>query len=151
MSDLKMRVQEDMKTALRSGDKRRLGALRLILSSIKQREIDERVTLDDSQVLGVLDKMVKQRQDSLAQYQSAGREDLAEQESFEIQVIQGYMPAPLTADDLASLIEDAIKASGAASPKDMGKVMAALRPKVQGRADMGQVSALVKNRLTAGS
>lgn len=151
MSDLKTRVQEDMKTALRSGDKRRLGALRLILSSIKQREIDERVTLDDSQVLGVLDKMVKQRQDSLAQYQSAGREDLAEQESFEIQVIHGYMPAPLTADELPSLIEDAIKASGAASPKDMGKVMAALRPKVQGRADMQQVSALVKNRLTAGS
>jgi uncharacterized protein YqeY len=146
---LKQRVQEDMKTALKAGEKRRLGVVRLILAAIKQREIDERIELDDTQVLMVLDKMVKQRRDSVSQYSAAGREDLAEVERYEIEVCQGYLPKALTESEIADLINAAIAATGATGMKDMGKVMAELRPQVQGRADMGAVSALIKQRLGA--
>ena len=146
---LKQRVQEDMKTALKAGDKRRLGVVRLILAAIKQREVDERIELDDTQVLMVLDKMVKQRRDSVSQYSAAGREDLAEVERYEIEVCQGYLPKALTESEIADLINAAIAATGATGMKDMGKVMAELRPQVQGRADMGAVSALIKQRLGA--
>jgi uncharacterized protein YqeY len=146
---LKQRVQEDMKTALKAGEKRRLGVVRLILAAIKQREIDERIELDDTQVLMVLDKMVKQRRDSVSQYSAAGREDLAEVERYEIEVCQGYLPKALTESEIADLINAAIAATGATGMKDMGKVMAELRPQVQGRADMGAVRALIKQRLGA--
>jgi len=146
---LKQRVQEDMKTALKAGEKRRLGVVRLILAAIKQREIDERIELDDTQVLMVLDKMVKQRRDSVSQYSAAGREDLAEVERYEIEVCQGYLPKALTESEIADLIDAAVAATGATGMKDMGKVMAELRPQVQGRADMGAVSALIKQRLGA--
>ena len=138
-----------MKTAMKAGDKPRLGVIRLMLAAIKQREIDERITLDDTQTLAVLDKMVKQRRDSISQYASAGREDLAEVERFEIGVIQDYLPAALSADAIAALIDAAVSASGAAAVSEMGKVMNILRPQLQGRADMGAVSALVKQRLGA--
>lgn len=144
---LKQRIQDDMKAAMKAADKRRLGVVRLILAAIKQREVDERIELDDAQVLAVLDKMVKQRRDSEAQYAQAGRTDLADQERYEIEICQGYLPAALSEAALAGLIEEAVTSSGAASMKDMGKLMAELRPKVQGRADMGAVSALVKRRL----
>jgi uncharacterized protein YqeY len=146
---LKQRVQEDMKTALKAGEKRRLGVVRLILAAIKQREVDERIELDDTQVLAVLDKMVKQRRDSVSQYSAAGREDLAEVERYEIEVCQGYLPKALTESEIADLIDAAIAATGATGMKDMGKVMAELRPQVQGRADMGAVSSLIKQRLAA--
>ncbi|HSO80966.1 MAG: GatB/YqeY domain-containing protein [Chromatiaceae bacterium] len=144
---LKQRLVEDMKTAMKAGEKRRLGVIRLINAAIKQREVDERIELDDIQVLAVLDKMLKQRRDSITQYEAAKREDLAEQERYEIGVCQEYLPTALTADEIAALIEAAVAASGAASLKDMGKVMALLKPQVQGRADVGAVSALVKQRL----
>ncbi|SDY04916.1 hypothetical protein SAMN05421644_12614 [Allochromatium warmingii] len=146
---LKSRIQDDMKTAMKAGDKPRLGVIRLMLAAIKQREVDERITLDDTQTLAVLDKMVKQRRDSISHYASAGREDLAEVERFEIGVIQDYLPAALSADAIAALIDAAVSASGAAAVSDMGKVMNILRPQLQGRADMGAVSALVKQRLGA--
>lgn len=141
---LKKRIEEDMKAALRAGDKRRLGAIRLILAAIKQREVDERIVLEDAQILAVLDKMAKQRRESVAQYQTAGRQDLVEQESFELEVIQGYMPAALSEAELDELINAAITETGASSIKDMGKVMGVLKPRVQGRADMGAVSARIK-------
>ncbi len=144
---LKQRLVEDMKTAMKAGEKRRLGVIRLINAAIKQREVDERIELDDIQVLAVLDKMLKQRRDSITQYEAAKREDLAEQERYEIGVCQEYLPTALTTDEIAALIEDAVVASGAVSLKDMGKVMALLKPQVQGRADVGAVSALVKQRL----
>jgi uncharacterized protein YqeY len=144
---LRERVQDDMKSAMKAGDKRRLGVVRLMLAAVKQREVDERIALDDTQVLAVLDKMVKQRRDSLEQYAQAGRDDLAEQERYEIEVIQTYLPAALSNDELARLVREAIEAIGAQSMKDMGKVMGILRPQVQGRADMAAVSALVKQGL----
>lgn len=144
---LKQRLVEDMKTAMKAGEKRRLGVIRLINAAIKQREVDERIELDDIQVLAVLDKMLKQRRDSITQYEAAKREDLAEQERYEIGVCQEYLPTALTADEIAALIEAAVAASGAVSLKEMGKVMALLKPQVQGRADVGAVSALVKQRL----
>jgi uncharacterized protein len=146
---LKSRIQDDMKTAMKAGDKTRLGVIRLMLAAIKQREIDERIELDDAQTLAVLDKMVKQRRDSITQYENAKREDLAEVERFEVEVIQGYLPAALSEAEIAALVEDAITVSGAAAMSDMGKVMNVLRPQIQGRADMGAVSALVKQRLGA--
>jgi len=146
---LKQRVQDDMKAAMKAADKRKLGVIRLILAAVKQREVDERIELDDTQVLAVLDKMVKQRRDSLAQYAQAGREDLAEQERFEIEICQAYLPEALTEDELARLVDESVATAGAASVKDMGKVMAELKSKVQGRADMGAVSKLVKQRLGA--
>ena len=144
---LKQRLVEDMKTAMKAGEKRRLGVIRLINAAIKQREVDERIELDDIQVLAVLDKMLKQRRDSINQYEAAKREDLAEQERYEIGVCQEYLPAALSDDEIAALIEMAVAAAGALSQKDMGKVMALLKPQVQGRADVGAVSALVKQRL----
>jgi uncharacterized protein YqeY len=143
---LKDRIQDDMKAAMRAKEKERLGAIRLILAAIKQREVDERIVLSDSQVLSVLEKMIKQRRESLAQYQSAGRDDLAAQEAFEIKLIQSYLPAPLSETEIDTLIADAITATGAQSVRDMGKVMALIRDQAQGRADMAAVSARVKAR-----
>ena len=144
---LRLQIQEDMKTAMKAGDKRRLGAVRLILAAVKQKEVDERKELSDADVLGVLEKMLKQRRDSISQYEQAGRTDLAEQEAFEVGVIQGYMPAALSDAEVAALIEEAIAATGAKAMADMGKVMGVVKPKIQCRADMGAVSARVKQRL----
>ena len=144
---LKDRIQDDMKSALRAKDKDRLGALRLMLAAVKQREIDERITLDDTQVVGVLERMIKQRRESIAQYQSGGREDLADREAFEIAVIQAYMPKALSDAELDALIEGAIAATGAQSVREMGKAMGWLKSQVQGRADMAVVSARLKARL----
>ena len=146
---IKNRVQDDMKTAMRAKDKERLGAIRLILAAIKQREVDERIELNDTQTLSVLEKMIKQRRESLAQYQSAGREDLAAQEAFEIELIQSYLPAPLGEADIDALIADAIAATGAQSVRDMGKVMALIKDQAQGRADMAAVSTQVKTHFGA--
>ncbi|MER2601330.1 MAG: GatB/YqeY domain-containing protein [Candidatus Competibacter phosphatis] len=144
---LKDRIQDDMKTAMRAKDKERLGAIRLILAAVKQREVDERIELNDAQVLGVLEKMIKQRRESLAQYQSAGREDLAARESFEIEVIQSYLPAPLSEADIDTLVANAVAVTGAQSVRDMGKVMALIKDQAQGRADMAKISARVKAHL----
>ena len=144
---LKEDIQQDMKEAMRAGDKQRLGTIRLILSAIKQREVDERITLDDQQVTAVLDKMSKQRRESLSQYEKAGRDDLAEQEAYELELIQAYLPEPLGEEEINQLIDAAISETGASSLKDMGKVMGFLKPKLQGRADMGAVSAQIKTRL----
>jgi len=148
-SEIKLRLTDDMKTAMREKDKARLGVVRLALAAIKQREVDERIELDDVQVLAVLDKMVKQRRDSASQYEAAGRQDLADQENYEISVISSYLPAALGDAELAALIDEAVAATGAASMQEMGKVMAWLKPKVQGRADMGAVSQKIKARLSA--
>lgn len=145
---LKNTIQEHVKQAMRDRDRQRLGTLRLVTAAIKQKEVDERIELDDTAVLAVLDKMVKQRRESLEQYEKAGREDLAAQEQFELDVLQEYMPEPLGESELASLIEQAIEASGAQSMRDMGPVMAALKDQVQGRADMKAVSNAVRARLT---
>ena len=145
---LKNRIQDEMKAAMKSGDKPRLGVIRLILAAIKQREVDERIELDDAQVLAVLDKMIKQRRDSVAQYEQAGRDELAAQEKYEIGVIQAYLPEQLGEVEIAQMVDEAITASGAAGMQDMGKVMGQLKPKLQGRADMGAVSALVKQKLS---
>ncbi len=139
-----------MKTAMRAKDSARLGVIRLILAAIKQREVDERIELDDTQVLAVLDKMVKQRRDSIDQYGKGGRQDLVDKEAFELEVIDVYLPARLDEAELSALIEQAIADSGAASMKDMGKVMGVLRPQIQGRADVGAVSTRVKARLGGG-
>jgi uncharacterized protein YqeY len=144
---LKQRITEDMKTAMKIGDNERLGVIRLILAGIKQREVDERIELDDAQVLAVIEKMIKQRRDSISQFRAAAREDLATKEEFEVGVIQGYMPAQLSDADIDAIIAKAIADSGAASAKDMGKVIGLVRPQVAGRADMGAVSQRVKARL----
>ena len=145
---LKQQLTDDMKAAMRGGDKHRLGVIRLVLAAIKQREVDERIELDDAQVLAVLEKMLKQRRDSVSQYTAAGREDLADVERAEMTVIEAYLPAQLDAAELDALIAAAIVATGASSPRDMGKVMAAVKEKAPGRADMAQVSALIKAKLT---
>jgi uncharacterized protein YqeY len=144
---LKQRITDDMKAAMKGGDKPRLATIRLILAAIKQREVDERIELNDEQVLAVLEKMIKQRRDSIAQYSQAGRDELAAQEQSEIEVIQGYMPEALSEAEVAALVSAAIASTGASEMRDMGKVMGELRPKLQGRADMGAVSALVKQQL----
>ncbi len=149
MSELKQQLTADMKQAMRDKDKPRLGVVRLVLAAIKQREVDERVELDNAQVLAVLDKMVKQRRDSVRQFEEAGRQDLADQESFEITVLQTYLPEALGDDELDALIDETIAASGASSMKEIGKAMGILKPRVQGRADMGAVSAKLKARLGA--
>ncbi len=133
-----------MKAAMKSGDKARLGTIRLILAAIKQREVDERIELDDAQVIAVLDKMAKQRRESITQYQAANRDDLAQKEQAELEIILSYLPQPLEDSEIEALVQSAIEESGANSLKEMGKVMALLKPKIQGRADMGQVSAKVK-------
>jgi uncharacterized protein len=143
-SELKQRITDDMKSAMRAKEKQRLGVIRLILAAIKQREVDERIELDDAQVLAVLDKMLKQRRDSIEQYTNAGRTELADKELFEVGIIQDYMPAALSEAELDAMIQEIVSAVGASSMQDMGKVMAQLKPKVQGRADMGQVSQKVK-------
>ncbi len=145
---LKNRIQDDVKAAMKAKDKARLGTLRLITAAIKQREVDERTELEDDQVLAVLEKMIKQRRDSIAQYESAGRQDLADQEKSEIAVIEGYMPEGLSDDEIAAMVDAAISESGAEGMRDMGKVMGLVKPKMQGRADMSQVSALVKQKLS---
>jgi uncharacterized protein len=144
---LRDRITEDMKNAMRAGEKDRLATIRLILAAIKQREVDERITLDDGQVLSVLEKMIKQRREAITQFQSGGRTDLVAKETAEIGVLQGYLPAQLTEAELDALIKESIAATGATTIKDMGKVMAAVKPKAQGRADMGAVSARIKQRL----
>jgi len=144
---LKAQLTDDMKAAMKGGDKSRLAVIRLINAAIKQREVDERIELNDEQVLAVLDKMVKQRRDSIKQYTEAGRTDLADVEQAEVEIIQGYLPAALSDDEIAAIIEQAIADTGAASMADMGKVMGKVKPQVQGRADMGAVSGLVKAKL----
>lgn len=144
---LRQRIQDEMKAAMKAGDKRRLGTIRLLLAAIKQREVDERIELDDSAVLTVLDKMVKQRRDSFTQFEKAGRTELAEQEAYEIEVLQEYMPAALSSEEISALIEAAIKETGAETMRDMGKVMGLIKPKLQGRADMGAVSTQIKKQL----
>lgn len=147
MSPLKQRLTDDMKTAMKSGDKHGLGVIRLMLSAIKQREVDERIELDDAQVLAALDKMVKQRRDSVSQFDAANRTDLADIEKAEIVVIERYLPAKLGEAEIVAAIDAAIAETGAAGPADIGKLMGALKPRLAGQADMGQVSALVKQRL----
>ena len=146
---LKVRIQEDVKNAMRAHQRERLATLRLVTAAIKQKEVDERVDLDDEQVLAVLDKMVKQRRESLEQYEKAGREDLAKQERYELSLIQDYLPEPLGEEQLTALIESTISQLGASSIRDMGGVMNALRAEVQGRADMKAVSQAVKSQLTS--
>lgn len=136
-----------MKAAMKGGDKARLAIIRLLLSAMKQVEVDERVELDDARIIAILDKMVKQRRESASQYESAGRQDLLDQENFEIGILQTYLPAALSDAELEQLIVEAIASSGARSMQDMGKVMALLKPKVQGRTDMGAVSGKIKAKL----
>ena len=145
---LKTQLTDDMKTAMKGGDKARLGVIRLILAAIKQREVDERIELDDPQVLAVLEKMVKQRRDSISQYDAANRQDLADIERAELVVIEAYLPAQLDEAAIQAAIDAAVAETGASSPSDMGKLMAVLKPRLAGQADMGEVSKLVKLRLT---
>lgn len=145
---LRERIQEDMKAAMRSGDKERLGTIRLILSAIKQREVDERITLDDAQVLSVLEKMGKQRRESITQFEAGHRSDLVAKENAELAVIRAYMPTPLSEAELDGLIGQAIAETGASSVKDMGRVMSVIKARAQGRADLGAVGARIKARLT---
>ena len=146
---LKERITEDMKNAMRAGAKDRLGTIRLALAAIKQREVDERITLDDTQVLAVLEKMIKQRREAITQFQAGGRADLVAKETAEIAVLEAYLPARLSDAELDALIVSAIASTGATSAKDMGKVMALVKSQSQGRADMGAVSARVKEKLAA--
>jgi len=145
---LKAQIIDDMKAAMKGGEKARLGVIRLITAAIKQREVDERIELDDEQVLIVLDKMVKQRRDSIKQYTDAGREDLAAIEEAEVEIIQAYLPAALSEDEIAAIVEAAIAQTGASSMADMGKVMGIVKPQVQGRGDMSAVSGIVKQKLS---
>jgi uncharacterized protein YqeY len=145
---IKDTLQQDVKDAMRSGDKRRLGVIRLVMAAIKQREVDERIELDDAQVTAVLDKMAKQRRESIDQYTKAGRNDLVEQESYELELLKAYLPKQLDEAEIDSMIDEALQATGASSIKDMGKVMGQLKSRLQGRADMGAVSNKIKARLT---
>ncbi len=148
---LKEQISEDMKTAMRAKDSARLGTIRLLLAAIKQKEVDERITLDDAQVTAVIDKMLKQRRDSISQFESAGRQDLVDAEKFELDVLTAYMPQQMGADEVAAVIAEVIAAVGAAGPADMGKVMGPLKEKLAGRTDMAQASALVKAALSGGN
>jgi uncharacterized protein YqeY len=145
---LKDRITEDMKGAMRAGEKERLGTIRLVLAAIKQREVDERITLDDSQVLAVLEKMIKQRKESIAQFASGGRADLVAKEQAELAVLQVYLPAQMSDAEIDALIAEAVASTGATSVKDMGKVMGIVKAKAQGKADMGAVSARIKQKLS---
>jgi uncharacterized protein YqeY len=147
--NLKARIQDDMKSAMRAGEKDRLATVRLILAAIKQREVDERISLDDAQVLAVLEKMVKQRRESIVQFESGGRADLVAKETAELAVINAYLPAQLGAAELDAMIQAAIAETGAASIKDMGKVMGLIKSRAQGRADMAAVGARIKARLSS--
>ncbi|MGY2486934.1 GatB/YqeY domain-containing protein [Cupriavidus sp. CP313] len=144
---LKARISEDMKAAMRARESERLGTIRLLLAAIKQREVDERVELDDTAVLAVVEKLIKQRKDSISQFQQAGRNDLADKELAEVEVLKAYMPAALSDEEVAAEVQQAVAATGAAGPQDMGKVMGVLKGKLAGRADMTAVSALVKAAL----
>ncbi|HET9734813.1 MAG TPA: GatB/YqeY domain-containing protein [Burkholderiales bacterium] len=144
---LKERIQEDMKAAMRAKDAARLSAVRLLLAAMKQKEVDERIELADADVLGIIEKMVKQRRESIAQYEKAARQDLADQEKFEIGVLSAYLPQQMGEAEVAQAIAAAVAESGASGVKDMGKVMALLKPRLAGRADMGKVSGLVKAKL----
>jgi len=144
---LKERITDDMKAALRSGEKDRLGTIRMIMAGIKQREVDERIVLDDSQVLAVVEKMIKQRREAIAQFEAGGRADLVAKESAELALLTQYLPEQLSTQELDALISEAVTASGAGSIKDMGKVMGIVKAKVQGRADMSAVSARIKAKL----
>ena len=145
---LRVQIAEDMKTAMRAKDALRLSAIRLLLASLKQREVDERIELTDADVLAIIEKMIKQRRDSIEQFEKGGRQDLADKEKFEIVVLQAYMPSAMSAAEVDAAVAEAIASSGAKLMADMGKVMAVLKPKLVGRADMGKVSALVKTRLS---
>ncbi|HEY6281612.1 MAG TPA: GatB/YqeY domain-containing protein [Burkholderiales bacterium] len=147
---LKDRITEDMKAALRAKDSARLSAIRLLLAAIQQREVDERITLGDAEVVSVIEKMLKQRRDSIQQFEAAGRQDLADKEKFEVTVLQAYMPKALSEAEVEATVMEAIGVSGAKSMQDMGKVMSLLKPKLAGRADMAKVSTLVKSKLGAG-
>ncbi len=144
---LRDRVQDDVKTAMRGREAERLGTLRLLTAAMKQREVDERITLDDAGVVAVIEKMLKQRKDSVAQYEQAGRQDLADAEKREMAILQAYLPQQMTEGEIAAIVAEAVAATGATGPSDMGKVMGVVKPKVAGRADMGRVSALVKAKL----
>ena len=145
---MKQQLTEDMKAAMKAGEKHKLGVIRLINAAIKQREVDERIELSDADVVAIIEKMNKQRRDSISQYEAAGRQDLADVEKFEMSVLANYMPQQLSDGEIASAVAEAIATTGAASPQDMGKVMGMLKPKLAGRADMGKVSALIKAQLT---
>ena len=145
---LREQLHEDIKAAMKAREAEKLGALRLLLAGVKQREIDERITLDDAAVIAVIEKMVKQRKDSISQFEKAARQDLADKEKFEIGILEAYLPQQLAAAEIEAIIAEAVAASGAKSPADMGKVMAIVKPRLAGRADMGKVSGLVKGKLT---
>ena len=145
---LREQLNEDIKVAMKAREQEKLNALRLLLSAVKQREVDERITLDDAGVIAVIEKMLKQRKDSIAQYEKAARQDLADKEHFEVSVLQGYLPQQLSAAEIDAVVAEAITASGAKGAADMGKVMGIVKPKIAGRADMGKVSALVKTKLS---
>jgi uncharacterized protein YqeY len=145
---LKERITDDMKSAMRAGEKERLGTIRLVLAAIKQREVDERITLDDGQVLAALEKMIKQRKESITQFENGGRSDLVAKEQAELSVLQTYLPAQMSDAEIDALIAEAVAASGATSIKDMGKVMGLVKAKAQGKADMGAVSARIKQKLS---
>ena len=147
--NLKIRITEDMKTAMRARDTARLGAIRLLLAAIKQKEVDTRVEQDDAAIVAVIEKMIKQRRDSISQFQAAHRQDLVDAESFELEVLSAYMPQALSAAEVETLVAAAVSESGAKGMQEMGKVMAIVKPRIAGRADMGQVSALIKAKLSA--
>lgn len=147
---LKQRITDDMKSAMRAKDAPRLGAIRLLQAAIKQREVDERVELDDVQVVAVIEKMLKQRRDSIAQYEAAKRQDLADAEKFEVEVLSAYMPAGLSSAEVEAIVAAAVTEAGAKTAADMGKVMALVKPRIAGRADMAEVSKLVKAKLAGG-
>ncbi len=147
MSDLLAKIKGDMKDAMRNKEKTRLAAIRMLLAAAKQIEVDQRVDITDTHILSILDKMIKQRRDSISQFEAAGRQELADTEKAEIETLQTYMPKPLTDDEISDLIDAAMAESGAESMRDMGKVMGILKPKLQGRADMGAVSGKIKAKL----
>ena len=145
---LREKLNEDIKTAMKAREQERLAALRLMLAAVKQKEVDERITLDDAAVISVVEKMIKQRKDSIAQFEKAARKDLADKEKYEISVIEGYLPQQLSQGEIEAVVSEAIASTGAKSAADMGKVMGVVKPKLAGRADMGKVSALVKSKLS---
>jgi hypothetical protein len=147
---LREKLNEDIKTAMKAREQEKLGALRLMLAAVKQREVDERITLDDAGVIAVVEKMIKQRKDSIAQYEKAARQDLADKEKFEIGVIESYLPQQLSQAEIDAIVAEAIQSTGAKSAADMGKVMGVVKPKLAGRADMGKVSGMVKAKLAGG-
>ena len=145
---LREQLNEDMKAAMKARQAEKLGALRLLLAAVKQREVDERITLDDAGVVSVVEKMIKQRRDSISQFEKGARQDLADKEKFEVSILETYLPQQLSQSEIDSIIAAAVAATGAKSPADMGKVMAFVKPRLAGRADMGKVSALVKGKLS---